>query len=79
MFVLPYGSGNNATDENSYKKYFLPRLKIKNYDIEIDSRNFYYQSINDSIKQFDETRKVSTGQGDDYWLFIKFFLFWKKL
>ena len=66
MFVLPYGSGNNATDENSYKKYFLPRLKIKNYDIEIDSRNFYYQSINDSIKQFDETRKVSTGQGDDY-------------
>ena len=66
MFVLPYGSGNNATDENSYKKYFLPRFKIKNYDIEIDSRNFYYQSINDSIKQFDETRKVSTGQGDDY-------------
>ena len=66
MFVLPYGSGNNATDENSYKKYFLPRFKIKNYDIEIYSRNFYYQSINDSIKQFDETRKVSTGQGDDY-------------
>ena len=24
------------------------------------------QPINDSIKQFDEIRKISTGQGDDY-------------
>ena len=28
-------------------------------------KNFYDQSINDSIKQYDEVRKVSTGQGDD--------------
>ena len=27
--------------------------------------NFYDQPINDSIKQYDEVRKVSTGQGDD--------------
>ena len=66
MFVLPYASGDNVTNENSYKKYFLPRLKIKNYNIEIDGRNFYDQPINDSIKQYDETRKISTGQGDDY-------------
>ena len=52
MFVLAYVSGddNNITNENSYKKYFLPRIKIKNYKIEIDGRNFYDQSINDSIK-----------------------------
>ena len=25
-----------------------------------------HQPINDSIKQYDEVRKVSTGQGDDY-------------
>ena len=64
LFVLPYASGNNVTDENSYRKYFLPRLRIKNYNIEIDGRNFYDQPINDSIKQYDEIRKVSTGQGD---------------
>ena len=45
---------------------FLPRLKIENYNIEIDGRNFYDQPINDSIKQYDEIRKISTGQGDDY-------------
>ena len=46
--------------------YFLPRVKIENYNIEIDGRNFYDQPINDSIKQYDEIRKVSTGQGDEY-------------
>ena len=66
LFVLPYASGDNITNENSYRKYFLPRLKIKNYNIEIDGRNFYDQSINGSIKQYDEIRKISTGQGDDY-------------
>ena len=29
-------------------------------------RNFYSQPINDFIKQYDEIRKISTGQGDDY-------------
>ena len=66
LFVLAYASGDNITNENSYRKYFLPRIKIENYNIEIDGRNFYDQPINDSIKQYDEIRKVSTGQGDDY-------------
>ena len=66
LFVLPYGSGDNVTNGNSYRKYFLPRLKIKNHNIEIDGRNFYDQSINDLIRQYDEVRKISTGQDDDY-------------
>ena len=66
LFVFPYMRGANFTTENSYNKYFLPRLKIDNYNIEIDGRNFYDQAINDSIKQYDEIRKISTGQGDDY-------------
>ena len=32
----------------------------------IDERIFYDQPINDLIKQYDEVRKVSTGQGNDY-------------
>ena len=55
----------------SHQKYFLSRIEIKNYNIEIDGRNFYDQPINnqetnDFIKQYDEIRKISTGQGDDY-------------
>ena len=37
--------GANFSTENSYDKYFLPRLKIDNYNIEIDGRNFYDQAM----------------------------------
>ena len=68
LFVLAYNNkeGNNQVSIDSYKKYFLPRIKIENYNIEIDGRNFYDQPINDSIKQYNEIRKISTGQADDY-------------
>ena len=68
LFVLAYfgGDGNNITAEGSHQKCFLPRLKIENYNIEIDGRNFYDQPINDAVKQYHEIRKISTGQGDDY-------------
>ena len=69
MFVIAYSNTDgdaNRVDADSFKKYFLPRVKIENNNIEINGRNFYDQSINDSIKQYDEVRKVSIGQGDDY-------------
>ena len=39
---------------------------MDNCNIELDGRNFYDQPINGSFKQYDEVRKISTGQGDDY-------------
>ena len=42
----------------NYKKYFLPRGKIENYNALIEGRNFYDQLINDLIKQYDEVRKT---------------------
>ena len=32
----------------------------------IDGRNFYDQPINDSIRKYDEIRKIATGKGDNY-------------
>ena len=68
LFVLAYNNkeGNNQVSIDSFKKYFLPRVKIENYNIEIDGRNFYDQPINDSIKQYNEVRKISTGQSGYY-------------
>ena len=68
LFALAYNNtaGNKQVSIDFFKKYFLPRVKIENYNIKIDGRNFYDQPINDSIKQYDEIRKISTGQGDDY-------------
>ena len=66
MLAYNNTAGNDQVSVDSYKKYFLPSVKIDSYNIEIDGRNFYDQPINDSIKQYDEVRKISTGQGDDY-------------
>ena len=68
MFVLAYrdrGGANRATADFR-RRYFHPRIKIENYNIEIDGRNFYGQPINDLIRQYDEVKKVSTGQCDEY-------------
>ena len=43
---------NNRDFRDSYTKYFLTRVNIKNYNADL-------------TKQYDEVRKVSTGQGDD--------------
>ena len=57
FFVLAYARDDDVTNENSYRKYFLSRLKIKNCNIEIDGRNFCDQSVIDLIKQYDEVKK----------------------
>ena len=75
LFVLAYfiaappaagGSSDDTAGIKSSKKYILPRGKIENYNVLIDGRNFCDQQVNDTLKQYDEVRKVSTGYGDDY-------------
>ena len=69
LFVLAYvidaGAANNEVGIKNNKKYFLSRGEIENCNVLIDGRNFYDQPINDLIKEYDQVRKVSTGQGDD--------------
>ena len=40
LFVLAYNNtaGNNQVSTDSHKKYFLPKVKIENYNIEIDGK-----------------------------------------
>ena len=69
MFVLGFGNtdaGDKKVERNSYRKYFLWRVDVTNYNVLIDGRNFYDQSINHLVKQYDEITKIAAGQGDDY-------------
>ena len=49
LFVLAYSDSGDAhrITADSHKRYFLPRVKVENYNIEIDGRNFHDQPIND--------------------------------
>ena len=48
LFVLAFNNtaGNKQGSVDSFKKYFLPTVKIESYNIKIDGRNFYDQSNN---------------------------------
>ena len=51
LFILAYDKTDaNRVTEDCHRKYFLPRIKIENYNFEIDGRNFYDQPINNLIK-----------------------------
>ena len=46
LFALAYQSGANRVTADYHRRYFLQRVEIKNYNIQIDGRNFYDQPIN---------------------------------
>ena len=77
LFVLAYDNtaGSNQVSIDSFKRYFLLRVKIENYKIEIDGRNPLWSPINDSIKPWDEIKKyqqkkVMIIKLVVYWIFI---------
>ena len=62
----PLNLAANRVIRDIYRKYFVPRVDITSYNVLIDGRNFYDQPINDSIRKYDEIRKIATGKGDNY-------------
>ena len=57
--VLAYDNtaGDDQVSIDSFKKYFLPRVKIKNYNIEIDGRNFYDQQLMTQLSNMTKSEK----------------------
>ena len=68
LFVAAFDKapGNNQVLINSHRKYFLPRINIRDYNVLIDGRNFHDQNISDDFKKYEELRKVMTGRGENY-------------
>ena len=62
----PQNLAANRVIRNNYRKYFVPRVDITSCNVLIDGRNFYDQPINDSIRKYDEIRKIAIGKGDNY-------------
>ena len=54
------------TYRTSSKRYNLPNLKIKDYNVMIDRRNVFDQPIKNDKITYENIRKIATGQGDDH-------------
>ena len=46
--------------------YYLPSVEIKDYSIMINGENFFDQPIKNNKTTFENIRKITAGQGDDY-------------
>ena len=69
LFVMGFNTNTvkrNTDDAESHRRYFLPRIEIKDYNVLIDERSFDDQNINDSITRYNELLKLTTGKSEDY-------------
>ena len=63
LFVLAF---ENDAQRTSNKRYYLPNVEIKDYNVIIDGKNFFDQPVKNNKITYENIRKIATGQGDDY-------------
>ena len=52
--------------KKSYKRFYLPTLEMKKYNVIIDGQNFFGQPEWNDLVTYDSLQKIATDQGDDY-------------
>ena len=66
LFFLVYSNQEAASKRFKGKRYYLPKGIIDNHNVIIIGKNFYDQAIDSDIKRYEEIRKITAGQGEDY-------------
>ena len=63
LFVLAFENDNYRSIT---RRYNLPTVEIKDYNILINGEQFFDQPIKNNKVTYENIRKIATGQGDDY-------------
>ena len=63
LFVLAF---ENDRQRTRTRGYYIANLEIKNYNVMINGENFFDQPIKNNKVTYENMRKITTGQGDDY-------------
>ena len=64
LFVLPFE--DDDTQRTSAKRYYLPTVEIKDYNVLINGEKFFDQPIKNNKVTYENIKEIATGQGDDY-------------
>lgn len=59
-------SFENNTHRISYKRLFIPTVETNNYDVMIGGKILFDQSVKNDTKPYENIRKISIGQRDNY-------------
>ena len=63
LFVLAF---ENDAQRTSNKRYNIPDVEIKDYNVMIDGKNIFDKPVKYSKVTYENIRKIATGQGDNY-------------
>ena len=63
LFVLAFQDDAQRT---SNKRFCIPNIEIKDYNVMIDGKNFFDQPVKNDKVTYENIRKIAIGQGDDY-------------
>ena len=67
LFLMAYSrADDNQATRDGQRKYYLPRIDLKKYNVIIDGRNFYDNPIESDIEKYRQLKKVMIGKGEDY-------------
>ena len=66
LFIMAYNRVDRQPTRNGQRKYYLPRIGLKKYNVIIDGRNFYDNPVESDIGKYRELKKVMIGKGEDY-------------
>ena len=63
LFVLAF---ENDEQRTSNKRYYIPNVEIKDYNVMIDRKNIFDQQIKNDKVTYENIRKIATGRVDEY-------------
>ena len=66
LFVLAFEHDNDNDQRIRNKRYYIPKVEIKDYIVMIDGKNFFDQPVKNDKVTYENIRKITIGQGDDY-------------
>ena len=55
-----------SPQRTSNKKYYLPNVEVKGYNVMTDGKNFFNQPIKSNKVTYENIRKIATGKDDYY-------------
>ena len=61
LIVMTYSRVDGQPTRNGQQKYYLPRIDLNKYNVIIDGRNFYDNSIESDVEKYREIKKVMIG------------------
>ena len=63
LFILAFENDDQRT---SNKRYYIPNVEAKDYNVMIDGKNFFDRPVKNDKVTYEKIRKIAAGQGDDY-------------